>query len=59
MGNMPFSVTENQFKEAFREFGKILEARILTDSVTKLSRGQGTVLFEERSQAEEAAKVMD
>lgn len=36
---MPFSVTENQFKEAFNEFGTILEFDLFKDDRSQKSRG--------------------
>lgn len=56
---MPFSVTENQFREAFKEFGKILEFELRKDSVTGKSRGQGTILFEHYEEAKDAVRIMD
>ena len=55
---MPFSVTENQFRDAFKEFGKILEFEIRKDSFGK-STGQGTLLFERHEEAKDAIRVMD
>lgn len=56
---MPFSVTENQFRQAFEEFGKILEFDLRKDERTGASRGQGTILFEDFENAESAIRVMD
>jgi RNA recognition motif-containing protein len=54
---MPFTVTENQFKEAFKEFGRILECVLHQESGK--SRGQGYILFEKQEEAKETVRVMD
>lgn len=59
MGNMPFSVTENQFREAFKEFGKILEFELRKDERSGKPKGQGTILFERQDEAKDAIRVMD
>ena len=56
---MPFSVTENQFKEAFKEFGKVLEYELRKDDRSGKSKGQGTILFETYEEAKDAIRVMD
>jgi RNA recognition motif-containing protein len=56
---MPYSVTENQFKEAFKEFGKILDSEIFIDERSGQSRGQGTILFDSYEQSKQACRVMD
>lgn len=46
---MPFSVSEGQLREAFKEFGKILEATLYIDDQpngTGKSKGQGYILFD-------------
>ena len=55
-------MTENQFKEAFKEFGKTLEASLVIDdhpNGTGKSKGQGFILFEKQKEADEAMRVMD
>lgn len=59
VGNMPFSVTENQFREAFKEFGKVLEFELRKDERTGKSKGQGHILFEHPEEAKNAIRVMD
>jgi len=56
---MPYSVTENQFREAFKEFGKILEFELKKDDRTGKSKGQGHILFERPEEAKDAIRVMD
>lgn len=44
-GGLHHSVTSNQLKKFFQKHGEILEARVLYDGKTRLSRGFGFVLF--------------
>lgn len=48
VGNLPFSVTKTQLKEAFKDFGTILHADVPSDDRGK-SKGYGIVLFEEKN----------
>ncbi|KAJ2734825.1 nuclear localization sequence binding protein [Coemansia sp. BCRC 34962] len=45
VGNLPWSATNESMAEAFSEYGKVLSARIATDSATGRSRGFGYVDF--------------
>ena len=58
MGNLPFSVTRQQLKEAFYDFGQIVECDIPLDERNK-SKGFGMINFNKRKDAEEAIRVMD
>ena len=56
---MPFTVTRNQFKESFREFGDILEICMLKDDRSGKFNGRGTILFDRKEACKNAVKVMD
>jgi RNA recognition motif-containing protein len=47
IGNLPFSVTKTQLKEAFKDFGSIQNAEIFYDEKGR-SKGCGVVLFERK-----------
>lgn len=58
MGNLPFSVSKSQLKEAFKDFGSIAHTEIYIDEKGR-SKGYGIVMFDKARDAEEAIKVMD
>ena len=49
VNNLPFDVKKEQIKEAFDDFGKILDIRIIYNPHTQRPRGYGYVEFEEES----------
>ena len=51
VGNLPFSTTEADLREAFERFGSVDSASIIVDRHTNQSRGFG---FVEMANAEEA-----
>ena len=58
VGNLPFSVNNQQLREAFQDYGAILDSVIKLDSRGK-SRGWGLITFEKEEDASEAIKAMD
>ena len=55
VGNLPYSLTESELRDAFAEFGDVSSVNILTDRDTGRARGFGFV--EMPNQAEGAAAV--
>lgn len=47
VGGLPPSVTEQDFRKYFEEFGKITDAVVMFDRETQRSRGFGFVTFDE------------
>lgn len=43
VGNIPWSITEDQLKDHFGEHGQVLSARIITERATGRSKGYGFV----------------
>ncbi len=43
VGNIPWSVTDNQLEELFAQFGTVTSAKIIVDKFSKRSRGFGFV----------------
>lgn len=43
VGNLAYTVTENDLKEAFGKVGEVVSARVITDSQTGRSKGFGFV----------------
>ena len=47
IGNIPWSIDEDQLKSYFSEHGQVLSARIITERATGRSKGYGFVEVEE------------
>jgi len=56
--NMPWSVTWQQLKDAFKEYGPVLRAEVPQDESGR-SKGFGYVKFEKESDAMKAIDGMD
>ena len=56
VGNLPFSTTEADLREAFERFGAVDSASIIVDRHTNQSRGFG---FVEMANAEEAKAAIE
>ena len=59
VGNLSFNTTESELEGAFGRFGKIAEAKVITDRMTGRSRGFGFVTFEADEAAQAAMSEMD
>ncbi|PPR90885.1 hypothetical protein GOBAR_AA29808 [Gossypium barbadense] len=46
VGGIPTSVTEDEFKNFFLKYGKVVEHEIICDHATKRSRGFGFIVFD-------------
>ncbi|KAK6238716.1 hypothetical protein QUC31_004185 [Theobroma cacao] len=46
VGGIPTSVTEDEFKNFFSKYGKVVEHEIIRDHATKRSRGFGFIVFD-------------
>ncbi|KAH7660229.1 heterogeneous nuclear ribonucleoprotein A1/A3 protein [Dioscorea alata] len=46
VGGIPSSVTDDEFKNFFSKYGKVLEHQIITDHSTNRSRGFGFIVFD-------------
>ncbi|XP_039003014.1 heterogeneous nuclear ribonucleoprotein 1-like [Hibiscus syriacus] len=46
VGGIPTSVTEDEFKNFFLKYGKVVEHEIIRDHATKRSRGFGFIVFD-------------
>ena len=59
VGNLPFSVTQEQLKELFSQYGEIEEAVVVTNKFSGRSKGFGFVSFKDDSSAEKAIAEMN
>ncbi len=57
VGNLPWSVDEENLRAAFAPYGEVISAKVMTDRETGRSRGFGFVEME--SGYEEAIRALD
>ncbi|MDJ0741636.1 MAG: RNA-binding protein [Gammaproteobacteria bacterium] len=54
VGNLAYSVTDNELRDAFAEFGEVSRANVIMDRDTGRSKGFGFVEMPDNAQAEAA-----
>ena len=59
VGNLSFSVTDDELHQAFASFGNIASARVVMDRMSGRSKGFGFVELEDDQSADEAISKMD
>ena len=59
IGNLPFSIKENELKDIFAEFGEVQEAKIILDRYTKQPKGFAFVEMPSNSEADQAIKALN
>ncbi len=59
VGNLAFSVTDDELQQAFASFGNVLSARVVMDKMSGRSKGFGFVEIEQDSSADDAISKMD
>ena len=59
VGNLPYSVTDENLKEMFSSLGEITEAVVISDKFSNRSKGFGFVTFADEASAEKAVKEMN
>lgn len=59
VGNLAFSVTDDELMQAFTSFGNVASARVVMDRMTGRSKGFGFVEIEDDSLADEAVNKMN
>ena len=52
VGNIPYSLKEDDLKEVFKEYGNIVSIKIITDKFTGRSKGFGFIEMENDEQEE-------
>ena len=58
-GNLSYTVTEDELRNAFSEFGKVESATIISDKRTGSSKGFGFVEMPDKAEAEKAIKELN
>lgn len=59
VGNLPYSVTDEELRAAFAAFGNVTSAKIIMDKYSGRSKGFGFVEMGDDAEAEEAIKSLD
>lgn len=59
VGNLPYSITEDELRAAFERYGAVSSAKIVIDRETGRSKGFGFVEMPDQDEAEAAVKALD
>jgi RNA recognition motif-containing protein len=59
VGNLPYSVTEDELRTAFAAFGEVSSVNVITDKFSGQSKGFGFVEMPENSAADAAIKALN
>ena len=59
VGNLPYSVTEDQLQQTFSEFGEVSNVSLITDKFSGQSKGFGFIEMANNSEADAAIKALN
>jgi RNA recognition motif-containing protein len=59
VGNLAYSVTEEDLKNAFEAFGKVSSASLIIDRMTNQSKGFGFIEMPNNAEADNAIKALN
>jgi len=59
VGNLAYSVTEDELRNAFGEFGEVTSVNVITDKFSGQSKGFGFVEMADNSEADAAIKALN
>lgn len=59
VGNLPFTMTDDQLNAIFAAYGKVVSANIVFDKFSHRSKGFGFVEFETEEEAQAAMQALD
>ncbi len=59
VGNLPYSVQDEELREAFEAYGEVLSAEVIFDRRTQRSRGYGFVEMDNDDEAREAIAALN
>ena len=59
VGNLAYSVTEDELKDAFSSFGDVTSVKLITDKFSGQSKGFGFVEMTNNSEADTAIKKLN
>jgi len=59
VGNLPYSVTQDELRDIFAEFGEVSSANVIMDKFSGRSKGFGFVEMPNAAEADEAIKALN
>lgn len=59
VGNLSYSMTDDELRNVFEEYGEVSSVNIITDKYTGKSKGFGFVEMSDNAQADEAIKALN
>ena len=59
VGNLPFTITEDELRTTFERHGTVASVNVITDRETGRARGFAFVEMEDASAADEAMRALD
>lgn len=59
VGNLPYSVTSDQLRETFAEYGEIVDAVVIVDKYRNRSKGFGFVEYKDAGSTQKAIDAMN
>ena len=59
VGNLAYSVTEDDLRQAFSQFGTVTSANVITDKFSGQSKGFGFVEMADNAEADAAIKALN
>jgi RNA recognition motif-containing protein len=59
VGNLPYTVAEDELRGLFGSFGEIIKISLIRDKATRKSKGYAFIEFTQASEAESAVKAMN
>ena len=59
VGNLSYTVTTDELRKLFTEFGEVIDATVITDKMSGRSKGFGFVEYGEEEMAQKAVDEMN
>ena len=59
VGNLPYSITDDELKGLFGAYGQVASARVVMDRATGQSKGFGFVEMPDKTQAQQAVEALN
>jgi RNA recognition motif-containing protein len=59
VGNLPYSVTDDELRDVFSDFGELVSAEVVKDKFSGQSKGFGFVDMPNNSEADQAIKALN
>ena len=59
VGNLPYSVTDDDLRDLFSEYGELVSAEVVKDKFSGQSKGFGFVDMPSNSEADQAIKALN